>query len=83
VHVLTVLARDPDARLRDVAEQVQITERAVHRIITELVDEGYLTRERVGARNSYVIHREKPLRHPVHAGRTLGDVLDALALPAA
>ena len=55
MHVLTVLARDPDARLRDVAEQVGITERAVHRIVTELVEEGYLERERIGARHRYEI----------------------------
>ena len=75
MHVLTVLARDPDARLRDVAEQVGITERAVHRIVTELVEEGYLERERIGARNRYEIVRDRPLRHPLHAHTTLGDIL--------
>ena len=75
MHVLTVLARDPDARLRDVAEQVGITERAVHRIVTELVEEGYLERERIGARNRYAIVRDRHLRHPLHAHTTLGDIL--------
>ena len=79
MHVLTVLARDPDARLRDVAEQVGITERAVHRIVTELVEEGYLERERIGARNRYEIVHDRRLRHPLHAHITLGDVMDAVA----
>ncbi len=70
-----MLARDPDARLRDVAEQVGITERAVHRIINDLVEGEYVRRERIGARNRYVICRDRPLRHPLHAHATLGEVL--------
>src|SRR5271165_6076613 len=67
LRVLTTLARCPDLRLRDVAQEVGITERAAHRIIGELVEEGYLTRTRVGSRNRYEIHPDAALRHPVHA----------------
>lgn len=38
-HVLLCLARDPELRLRDVAERVGVTERAVQRIVADL-EEG-------------------------------------------
>ena len=77
-HVLVCIAGDPDARLRDVADRVGITERAVQAIVNDLVDEGYLTRVRVGRRNRYEVHDDQPLRHPVEQGHRVGDVLRAL-----
>ena len=67
LRVLTTLAGRPDLRLREIALDVGITERAAHRIIGELVEEGYLTRTRVGSRNHYEIHPEAALRHPLAA----------------
>jgi diguanylate cyclase (GGDEF)-like protein/PAS domain S-box-containing protein len=67
LRVLTTLAGRPDLRLREIAQGVGITERAAHRIIGELVEEGYLTRTRVGSRNRYEIHPEAALRHPLHS----------------
>jgi len=64
-HVLICLARDPAARMRDVAAQVGVTERAIQRIVSELEEEGYLQREREGRRNRYEIRSTLPLRHPV------------------
>jgi DNA-binding IclR family transcriptional regulator len=78
-HVLFVLARDPTLRLRDVAQQVQITERAVQRIVAELAESGFITVEREGRRNQYRIEPDRPLRHPVEAHRTIRDLLEVLA----
>lgn len=64
-HVLLCVARDPQARIRDLAERVGITERAVQRIIVELEEEGYLTHERDGRRNTYRVKAQLHLRHPV------------------
>ncbi|HYO83565.1 MAG TPA: winged helix-turn-helix domain-containing protein [Bryobacteraceae bacterium] len=64
-HVLLCIAGDPEIRLRDVAVKVGITERAAQRIVGELIEAGYLTSEKVGRRNRYCVHPEKPLRHPV------------------
>jgi DNA-binding MarR family transcriptional regulator len=50
-QVLLCIARDPETRLRDIAESVGITERAVQRIVADLVEGGFLTRERVGRRS--------------------------------
>lgn len=77
-HVLVLLARDPDALLRSVAEAVGITERAVQRIVSELADSGYLEVERVGRRNRYRIVDRLPLRHPVEAGTTVRELLNLL-----
>jgi predicted transcriptional regulator len=80
-HVLLCLARDPEARLREVAEQVGVTERAVQRIVTELEDAGYVTRAREGRRNHYVVRPELPLRHPIEQHRTVASLIDLVHEP--
>lgn len=77
-HVLVCLARDRDARLRDVALQVGITERAVQKIVADLEAAGVLTRVKEGRRNHYLLSLDIPLRHPVEAGRTVADLLSAV-----
>lgn len=74
-HVLICLARDPDSVLRDVANKVGITERAVQRIVTDLEEAGYLERTREGRRNSYKLLLSKPLRHPVEKNCAIGDLV--------
>lgn len=61
-RVLLVITHDPTVRLRDIATTLDITERAAQRIVTELVDEGYLTRKREGRRNVYTVHPKQPMR---------------------
>ena len=75
-HVLLLLAAEPDLRLRDLAERVDITERAVQKIVRDLEDAGVLTRHRDGRRNRYHIHHDQPLRHPVEAHCTVADLID-------
>jgi len=77
-HVLTCVAHDPGIRLRDIAAAVGITERAAHRIVSELVEEGYVLREREGRRNHYQVVADLPLRHPLVQGREVGDLLEVL-----
>ena len=77
-HVLLYVDTYPDARLREIAAATGITERAAHKIVSELEDAGYVSRERVGRRNRYQVHREVPLRHARVVGRTLGDLLYGL-----
>ena len=74
-HVVVVLARDPMARIRDIAEEVGITQRAVQRIIAELVADDVLRITKHGRRNEYRINRRKRLRHPLEAGNKLDDLL--------
>lgn len=76
--VLLCVAREPDVRLRTVAECAGITERAAHRIMTELVDAGYLTKHRLGRRNFYEVHPELPMRHPLEEKHQVGELLRVL-----
>lgn len=74
-RVLIALARDPEARGRDVADAIGITERAVQLIVADLEAARYLTRERVGRRNRYTIDPTVALRHPSEADHPVGDLL--------
>jgi len=74
-HVLICLDRDPHVRLRDVAEEVGITERAVQRIVHDLEEAGVITRRREGRRNVYRINTDGHLRHPLEADHTVGELL--------
>ena len=80
-QVLLCIARNPEVRLRDVATHVGITERAAQRIVADLVEAGFVDRERVGRRNRYSINREIQMRHPAQFGHEVGELLDLLALP--
>ena len=80
-HVILLIAQDPEVKLRDVALQVGITERAVQRIVADLEAAGYLERERLGRRNRYRIHPEVPLRHPIEAHRDVGALLALVLRP--
>lgn len=77
-HVLRLLVHEPDLRMRDMAERVGITERAVQRIIHDLVDGEYITIEKDGRRNHYEPNLEAHLRHPLEAGVTIRHFLDGL-----
>ncbi|NQY32491.1 MAG: winged helix-turn-helix transcriptional regulator [Coraliomargarita sp.] len=77
-HVLICLARNPEQPLREVALSVGITERAVQRIVAELEEAGYLSREKVGRQNHYRIHDRIQLRHGLESHRTIGDLLDVV-----
>ena len=76
-HVLLVVRRDPQVRLRDIAAAVGVTERAVQLIVSDLEAGGYLLRTRVGRRNTYEV-TGGPLRHPVEQGWAVDDLLSAL-----
>jgi len=74
-HVLVCLARNHDARLRDVAEQVGVTERAVQKIVRDLQVGGFLTVSKQGRCNRYRINKRKALRHELEAHCTVGKLL--------
>jgi len=77
-QVLLSLQRDPNARLRDIALQVGITERAAQRIVADLIESGYVESERVGRRNHYRINTDIAMRHPAQEGHDIGELLDLL-----
>lgn len=74
-HVLLLLAREPEILLKDVSNLVGITERAVQKIVADLVEGGFLKKEKCGRRNRYNINIKKPLRHPLEAHKPIGELL--------
>ncbi|MFJ6281287.1 MULTISPECIES: helix-turn-helix transcriptional regulator [Arthrobacter] len=77
-HVLLTIARDPQIRLRDLADTVGVTERAAQKIAADLVEAGYITRTREGRRNIYSVVSGRPFRHPVDAGHEVDELLAVL-----
>ncbi len=75
-HVLISIAENPEVRMRDIAERVGITERAVQRIVEDLTDAGYLKVDKVGRRNTYAVVTKKFLRHPVEQHVQIGRLLE-------
>jgi len=74
-HVLVCLVQDPDIRIRDLADRVGITERAVQRILAELEESGVITKFKQGRRNQYEIELDTPLRHELESHTTLRELL--------
>ena len=77
-RVLLCVADDPGVRLRDIAARLDITERTAFGIITDLVEAGYVVKEKDGRRNRYHIQAHLPLPEPVGRERTIGEVLAVL-----
>jgi predicted transcriptional regulator len=73
--VVVYINEHPDARLWEIADVMGITERSAHTIVSDLVQESYLARERIGRRNRYTVNADKHMRHPAIARHTLGDLL--------
>lgn len=71
-----MIAQDPSVRLRDIAGALGITERATQRIVSELVDEAFLTRKREGRRNTYIVHLEQMMRTPQLSETEIGRLLE-------
>jgi len=80
-HVLLCVSQDSGIRLRDIAAAIGITERSAHKVLSELVEEGYILRERNGRRNRYKVKPELPFRHPLVQEREVGVLLEALMRP--
>ena len=78
-RALLCIAHDPDVRVRDLAAMVDVTERSAHAIVTDLVDAGYVVKDKDGRRNRYRIQEHLPLRgYPITQQRTIGEMLDLL-----
>jgi hypothetical protein len=77
-RVLLCVAHDPGIRLRDIAARLEITERSAFGIITDLVEAGYMVKEKEGRRNRYHIQAHLPLPEPDGRERTIGEILALL-----
>jgi DNA-binding MarR family transcriptional regulator len=77
-HVLIALAGDPELTMEQLAEIGGITTRSVVNVLNDLVEAGYLTKERRGRKNHYTINLQAPLRHITSSDRQVGDLIQAL-----
>jgi DNA-binding MarR family transcriptional regulator len=77
-HVLVEIARNPDARIRDISPAVGLTERTVQAIVADLEAAGYLSRARVGRRTRYTVNPDSSFRHKAQDGLRVGPFLDQL-----
>lgn len=80
-HVLLLLADDPELVMRDIAARVGITERAVQRIVADLEEGGYLSKEKDGRRNRYTVNQSRPLRHPIESHRSVASIISLIKKP--
>jgi hypothetical protein len=78
-HVLVEIARNPRARIRDIAAAAGITERTAQAIVTDLEAAGYITRARTGRRTRYTVNPDRQFRHSAQEGLRVGPLLDVLA----
>ena len=74
-HVLLCLAKSPTMRIRDIAVDVGITERAVQRVIADLIEEGFIKRHKDGRRNYYTICSDCALKHPIEWHKNISDLI--------
>lgn len=74
-HVLICLSKSASMRIRDIAEAVGITERAVQHIISDLDRAGYIDRVKDGRCNLYHTHLDRNLRHPIEAHRKIAGLV--------
>jgi DNA-binding MarR family transcriptional regulator len=74
-HVLVCIIRDPNVRVREIAQAVGVTERAVQRILRELEEASVIVRTRQGRRTHYEVNEGVPLRHPIEAQHSVGELL--------
>jgi hypothetical protein len=77
-RAMLFIANDPDARLRDLASALDVTERTAFGIVVDLTDAGYVVKERDGRRNRYHIQHHLPLPDTIGHERTIGEVLELL-----
>jgi DNA-binding MarR family transcriptional regulator len=76
--LLLEVKRAPHSTVRELAARAGLTERQTHRVLSDLVEGGYLDRTRVGRRNQYRVNESAPMRHPSVRTQEIGDLLKAL-----
>jgi DNA-binding transcriptional ArsR family regulator len=79
LSLLMLLAVHGEVTTRELALSLGITERAVHRILRDLAECGYITIGKRGYRNQYTVHPEKSVGHPAFPSLTLGELLAPVA----
>jgi predicted transcriptional regulator len=77
-HVLLCLAKSPSLKIRELAIEVNITERAVQRILAELTESGYISATKEGRCNIYEVNRDMYLRHPNESHQKIEELIQLI-----
>jgi hypothetical protein len=77
-RALVCIAHDPGVRLRDIATQLDVTERSAYGIVNDLAEAGYVVKDKDGRRNRYQVQAHLPLREAIGREPTIGEVLELL-----
>ena len=78
--ILSYVFHNPTHTAREIASHVGVTERTIHKIISDLETAGYIERRKSGRRIVYSVDSALPLRHHTKQGILLSDLLDALTV---
>lgn len=76
--VLSYIYHHPTSTAREIADQIKVTERTVHKIISDLERAGYIARRKSGRRNVYSVDPNLPLRHHTKKDVIVSELLEAL-----
>jgi hypothetical protein len=77
-RALVCIAHDPGVRLRDIATELDVTERSAYGIVNDLAEAGYVVKDKDGRRNRYKVQAHLPLREAIGREPTIGQVLELL-----
>lgn len=77
-HVMLLLDNDSDSKIEELALALGVTARYTVSILNDLTEGGYLSKEKIGRRNHYVINRSAELRHDTSKQKSIGDLIDSL-----
>jgi hypothetical protein len=78
-RALLCITHDPEARLRDIAVDLGVTERSAYAIVNDLAEAGYVTKEKEGRRNRYSVRTDLPLPEATDRDVAIGEVLSVLS----
>ena len=76
--VLSYIFHNPTSTAREIANYIGVTERTTHKIISDLEEEGYIQRRKIGRRNVYSVDPQLPLRHHTKTDIMVADLLESL-----
>jgi transcription initiation factor IIE alpha subunit len=74
-HVLVAVSQGTDLTIDQIAAQVGITSRSTAGILADLIEAGYVVKEKVGRNNHYIVNGNIPLRHPQNENANAAELL--------
>lgn len=83
--VLFYIALNPECTIREIADDMALTQRTVWGLIGDLRRAGMLYVRREGRRHHYTVNLDAPFRHPIFEGLPLrlvmGELVERYARP--